>query len=78
MEQARLLYTWSILSVNTDERGLEFISTMEHKTKPYFGVQFHPEKPAFEWKPTAATPHDANAVKANQYFADFFVAQGKY
>lgn len=77
MEVAQLLDDWRILSVNEDEKGLEFVSSMEHKRKPYYAVQFHPEKPAYEWKPKSKIPHDANSIKANQYFADFFVAEGK-
>ncbi|KAL0271748.1 UNVERIFIED_CONTAM: hypothetical protein PYX00_008746 [Menopon gallinae] len=77
MKDAGLLETWKILSINTDENGLEFISTMEHITKPYYAVQFHPEKPAFEWKATHVTPHDAPSIRANQYFADFFVQQAR-
>ena len=34
--------------MNTDQEGLEFISAMEHKSLPFFGTQFHPEKNAFE------------------------------
>ncbi|KAK6634292.1 hypothetical protein RUM44_004903 [Polyplax serrata] len=75
MEKNGLLRSWTIMSTNTDENGLEYVSTMEHKTMPYWGVQFHPEKPAYEWNPKHNTPHTFNTIRANQYFADFFVEQ---
>ena len=46
---------WKVLSINNDEEGLEFISTMEAIDYPFFGTQFHPEKNAFEW--TAKYPN---------------------
>lgn len=66
-----------ILTVNQDWDGLEFVSSVEHKTKPYYGIQFHPEKTMFEWKESHLTPHDVNAIKVSQYFANFFVGQGE-
>jgi gamma-glutamyl hydrolase len=29
--------------------GKAFISTMEAKTVPMYGTQWHPERPQFEW-----------------------------
>lgn len=73
-----LLQNWRVMSTNIDDNGLEYISTMEHKMLPYWGVQFHPEKPAFEWNPKHNTPHTRSAIQANQYFVDFFVEECKY
>ena len=42
---------WRPLSTNIDEDGLEFISTLEAKTYPFYATQFHPEKNTFEWAP---------------------------
>ena len=39
------------MSTNTDENGIEFVSTIEHKTRPIYGTQWHPEKNNFEWNP---------------------------
>jgi len=30
----------------------EFISSIQHSTMPWFGLQFHPEKPLFELYPS--------------------------
>ena len=68
---------WRILSLNKDANGLIFISSMESRNLPAYGVQFHPEKSIFEWIPAQKTAHTLSAVKAAQYFANFFVSEGK-
>jgi hypothetical protein len=71
---------WRILSVNS-YKGIEFISSIEHKAYPFYGVQFHPEKNAFEWK-TESIPHSADAILVGQFYGNFFVNEstltGKY
>lgn len=43
-------YTFfDILLTNKDKDGNEYISAIKHKKYPFYGVQFHPEKPNFEW-----------------------------
>jgi gamma-glutamyl hydrolase len=37
-----------LLSTNDDKQGVEFVSTMEAYKYPIYGVQWHPEKNAFE------------------------------
>jgi len=47
---------------------------MEAKDYPFYGVQFHPEKNAFEWPyKYSRLPHSSNAVKTTFFFASFFV-----
>ena len=65
------------MSVNNDWNGLEFISTIEHRRYPFYGVQFHPEKNLFEWVRNKNISHTAHAIKASQYFADFFVNEAR-
>ncbi|XP_045495982.1 gamma-glutamyl hydrolase A-like [Colias croceus] len=64
---------WRITSHSKDDNGTSFIASVEHIRYPFYGVQFHPEKSAFEWKPSKSYAHTMNAVKANRYFMDFFV-----
>lgn len=40
---------------------------------PFYGVQFHPEKNLYEWVRDHNISHTANAIKASQYFANFFI-----
>jgi len=69
---------WRVTAVNKDRQGLEFVSSFEHKQYPIYGVQFHPEKNAYEWKVTSKIPHTAKAISVGQYFANFFINEGKY
>lgn len=66
-----------ILSLNHDLNNLEFISSLEHITYPFYGLQFHPEKNLYEWKVGKNIPHGENAVKIAQYFANFFVNEAR-
>jgi gamma-glutamyl hydrolase len=61
------------MSVNQDWNGFEFISTIEHRNYPFYGVQFHPEKNIYEWVRNKNISHTQNAIEAAQYFAKFFV-----
>jgi hypothetical protein len=65
------------MSLNHDKKGLEFISTLEHRKYPFYGVQFHPEKNLYEWVTEKNIPHGSHAVQISQYFANFFVNEGK-
>jgi gamma-glutamyl hydrolase len=69
---------WRVTAVNKDTQGLEFVSSFEHRRYPIYGVQFHPEKNAYEWKVTNKIAHTAGAISAAQYFADFFINEGKF
>ncbi|XP_075978710.1 gamma-glutamyl hydrolase A-like isoform X2 [Anticarsia gemmatalis] len=64
---------WRVTSHSDDLYGVTFIASVEHTRYPFYGVQFHPEKSAFEWKLNKHYPSSAEAIKANRYFMDFFV-----
>jgi len=69
---------FKVLSVNIDIYGKEFISTIEAYKYPIYGVQWHPEKNNFEFAPSLKEiPHSANAVRASQYMANFFVNEAR-
>lgn len=68
---------WNVLTINKDKNGLQFISSLESKNYPFYGVQFHPEKNMFEFKSTAKIPHSWNATKVSQYFANFFIEEAR-
>lgn len=77
LRRVQLIDEFRVLSLNRDKRGLEFISTLEHKRYPFYGLQFHPEKNLYEWVTGKNIPHGRNATLVAQYFADFFVNEGK-
>ena len=65
---------WDVLSTNYDDNGIEFISMFEAKHHPFWGVQYHPEKNAFEWTEKYLNiPHTRDAVFATAFHAEFFV-----
>lgn len=68
---------WRVMSLNDDqsEVPVRFISTMEHRTYPFYGVQFHPEKVLYEWVENYNISHLAEAAHASQYFSRFFVEE---
>jgi len=43
------LRDFNVLSTNKDRKGVEFVSSFEHKMFPIYGTQYHPEKSNFEY-----------------------------
>lgn len=69
---------YNILATNVDSKWNGFISAIEAKQYPFYGLQFHPEKNPFEWNPSKkGIVHSESAVKVAQYFANFFVAESR-
>ncbi|KAG1714969.1 Gamma-glutamyl hydrolase [Nymphon striatum] len=72
--------SFRILSRNYDINKFEFISCYEARSYPFYGVQFHPEKNPFFWvlnEKVSNIPHTKNAIKASQYFSNFFVNEAR-
>lgn len=68
---------WKILSWNKDVNGIKFVSMIEHKAYPFYGVQFHPEKVSYEWIENRGIAHSSNATLVGQWFAKFFVDEAR-
>ena len=67
-----LMKSINVLSTNVDGDGIEFISTVEHKNLPVYGLQWHPEKNQFIYETANdVIDHSLNAVKVMQYFGNF-------
>lgn len=62
---------WNPFTVNKDVNNLTFISIVESKDYPIVGLQFHPEKNAYEWEKN--DPHSWSTVYSARYFDDWFV-----
>ncbi|KAJ8924851.1 hypothetical protein NQ315_001006 [Exocentrus adspersus] len=76
LEENSILSNWKVLATNKDVNQLEFISAMESKEFPIYGVQFHPEKNQFEFEKNKI-PHSKEAVEVAQYFGNFFVDEAR-
>ncbi|XP_068130695.1 gamma-glutamyl hydrolase-like isoform X2 [Hyperolius riggenbachi] len=68
---------YRVLSTNYDQNGVEFISTVETRDYPIYGVQWHPEVNRFQWRRDRAYPHSVNAVWISQYIANFLVNEAR-
>lgn len=78
---------WDITSINTDSNGQPFVSTIEpHHPDifPIYGVQYHPEKNAFEYStypgtniPYEAIDHSSEGLDFSIRMARFFVAKAR-
>jgi gamma-glutamyl hydrolase len=64
-------------SISYDDYGLPFVATMEAYNYPFFGTQFHPEKPASIFYTAANIVHTETSINYNRYFADFFVGEAR-
>lgn len=77
MTELKLYDDWRFLTTNEDSNGLEFISTLEHRRYPIYGLQFHPEKNIYEWRKEKHHPHSAEGIRVSQYFGNFFVNEAR-
>lgn len=74
--KTNLAPNYQLLGVNKDKNGAEFVSMIESKRFPFYGVIFHPEKTMFEFvlkRNHRMIPHDADSILVSQYFANYFV-----
>jgi gamma-glutamyl hydrolase len=67
----------SVLANNADQKGKVFSSLIEAKDYPFYGTQFHPEFPAFEFVDNPAVVHTEESITANNYFSKFFVSEAR-
>lgn len=80
---AKLSDFYTVLATNFDRRGVEFISAFESSKYPVYGVQFHPEKNAYEFgeyadgSPYEVIDHSPEAITAGQFFATFFISEAR-
>lgn len=66
---------WNVLSVNKDKYGETFVSAMEAKNYPFFGLQFHPEKlfSIFSSSYDGKMNRSWSALNISKFFSNFFV-----
>ena len=74
---SKLTQFYDVVSTNVDRKGTPFVSTIEGKSTPVYGTQWHPERPQFEWKEGEDFNHTMGAISTMQYFANFFVSEAR-
>lgn len=68
------------LAYGRDKSGKKFVSIVESTRASglnIYAVQFHPEKPLFEWSSFSHIPHSNTAMDFGIYLARFFVEEAK-
>jgi len=65
------------ISTNFDKEGKEFLSTLEAYNYPIYGIQWHAEKPLFEWNYHEDINHSPEAIEAMQYFSNFVGSEAR-
>ncbi|KAF5835633.1 peptidase C26-domain-containing protein [Dunaliella salina] len=72
-----LLSEWyNILSTSKDRNGIEYVSTIEGKKYPFFGTQWHPEKPPFE-SLSLSLSLSLEAIKVSHSLGSSFIETAK-
>ncbi|CAF1297300.1 unnamed protein product [Rotaria sp. Silwood1] len=66
---------YKMLTISPDLERRTFVSTIESRRYLIFGVQWHPENNAFEWRVNSTIPHTKDSVEVTQYMANFLTNQ---
>ena len=72
---SKLSEFFDIKATNLDRNKKEFVSLVEGKKYPVWGMQAHPEKSNFEWVTSEKIPipHTLESIEMSQYFSNFFM-----
>jgi len=75
-QQEPLSSVFALIASNVDRKWKSFVSVIEGKLGvPFYGVQFHPERNAFEWDPQEDLCHSSEAVRTMQYLGRFLLGE---
>eukprot|EP01062_Namystynia_karyoxenos_P038893 TRINITY_DN2826_c0_g3_i1.p1 TRINITY_DN2826_c0_g3~~TRINITY_DN2826_c0_g3_i1.p1 ORF type:complete len:362 (+),score=137.45 TRINITY_DN2826_c0_g3_i1:79-1086(+) len=70
-----LAAAFNLLALGHDRKGRPFGAVIEAPDAPVWGVQFHPERPQFEWVGGHNFNRTAPALRSMQWMASYFVQQ---
>jgi len=77
-ERLGLSDEYLLLSTTPDVNGVEYISSVEHNAFPVFGTQWHPEKPAYEWRDgLPGIPKTPEAIQVNARLMDMYIQKAR-
>lgn len=66
-----------ITSTSKTDNGTLFVSSIEARYLPIYGVQFHPEKNPFEWRKEKNFTHTKESIEVSQFMGDFFIEEAR-
>ncbi|KAI3879803.1 hypothetical protein MKX03_000422 [Papaver bracteatum] len=75
-ENSALCSFFRVVTTCTDEDDQEYVSTVQARDYPITGVQWHPEKNAFEWG-YSTIPHSEDAIQVTQHVANYFISEAR-
>jgi gamma-glutamyl hydrolase len=58
----RLKDFFDVTAYNQDSEGTPFVASVEARRYPFYGIQYHPEKSAYEWEVDSDHSDEAIAV----------------
>lgn len=65
------------ISYMPEPDGRPIVASIESDKYPFFGTQFHPEKPTQIFKEDQAVNHSWISIQLNNHFAEYFVYQSR-
>ena len=74
---SNLTNAFSIVSTNVDRKNKSFVSTIEHISFPFWGAQWHAERPQFEFREGTNINHTASTIKAMEFFGMKFMSEAR-
>ncbi|XP_026455256.1 gamma-glutamyl hydrolase 2-like [Papaver somniferum] len=75
-ENSALCSFFRVVTTCTDEDNQKYVSTVQAHDYPITGVQWHPEKNAFEWG-YSTIPHSEDAIQVTQHVANYFISEAR-
>lgn len=67
----RVSRNYQVLS-HFESAGKRYVAAVEHRTLPFFGIQFHPEKNMFDFSDYFKADHSPASVKASRLYQEYF------
>ncbi|KAJ4454700.1 putative Gamma-glutamyl hydrolase A [Paratrimastix pyriformis] len=64
---------YRVLATNADTQGRRFISMVEGRKYPVYGLQWHAERNQYEWGTGEKLDHSVEAVRAVEWVVNYFV-----
>jgi len=77
LQSQELTEKYTVVSFDEDRQKRVFVSTLEGKQYPFYGVQWHPEKVKHETIPGLNVPKCAEAMRLSTYVGKFFVNEAR-
>jgi gamma-glutamyl hydrolase len=65
------------ISYMTNATHDPIVASIESEKYPFFGTQFHPEKPTRIFKEGLIIDHSWVSIQLNTHFADYFIYQAR-